>query len=136
VDDLFRFVIVRPANPAAAPAQTLQAHEDLVRELDAVALDRRSSVARTWLDKNGPQQRKWRYLDNAAALATKAAQEPDGDLAAAVNELFGADANEMPPVHPFTDLAVTGLAGSTLYACARADRAGAVAVTQTSVATL
>lgn len=117
MEELFRFVAMRPANPATAPQPNLQAQAALVREL-AAAGQERPSVARSWLQENYlPRVQELHYTADAAKLAQSAAAEQGAEhpqpLSALVQAAFGTDAaalaqdNAFGQEHVLTDSAAT-----------------------------
>lgn len=90
MDDLFRFVIVRPANPSARPVRELQADDGLVGMLEKAG-PQKADAAAEWLRRH-PNEGDSRYGSDARELAKRAAEDPQLDVRATIEQIFGADA--------------------------------------------
>jgi len=93
MDDLFRFLTVRPANPGAHPVRELDADETLVDMLINGGA-RKAALAEEWLHRHEAGH-DWRYADSARELADRAATESEIDIGTTISEIFGRDASAL-----------------------------------------
>jgi len=100
MDDLFRFVTLRPANPGALPVRELRVEADLVRLLRGAGADKTVAAAE-WL-RHHPCGEP-RYADGAQELADRAAAEGDIDVDATISEIFDEDANSLAGADKFVE---------------------------------